>query len=111
MVALTRLEEMLLMAIWRLKDNAYGVAIKNEVQNRAGKKMTIGALYFALDQLYKKGYVQKTTGEPTPERGGKSKTFYSLSTLGEEGLRNARELHKSLWDGISEVAFNDRGES
>ncbi len=106
MVVLTRLEEMLLMTIWRLKGNAYGVAIKKEVHERAGKKFTIGALYFALDQLFKKGYVSKTSGEPTPERGGRSKTYYTITKLGEEGLQNALEIHNSLWSGVSDVAFN-----
>ena len=109
MVVLTRLEEMLLMAIWRLKENAYGVQIKEEVRERTGKKFTIGALYFALDQLYKKGYVSKKTGDPTPERGGRSKTFYSLTKLGMVGMENAREIHKSLWEGVSEMAFKTGG--
>lgn len=106
MVVLTRLEEMLLMAIWRLKENAYGVAIKNEVFERTGKKFTIGALYFALDQLYKKNFVVRNSGDPTPERGGRSKTYYLLTPLGEEGLQNARDLHKNLWDGVSVMAFS-----
>lgn len=105
MVVLTRLEEMLLMSIWRLKENAYGVKIKNEVYEKTGKNFTIGALYFALDQLNKKGYVSKKTGDPTPERGGRSKTFYSLTKLGMEGMENARKIHNNLWEGVSEIAF------
>ena len=105
MILLTRLEEMLLMAIWRLKDNAYGVMIKKEVYERTRKKLTIGALYFALDQLYKKGYVTKKTGEPTQERGGRSKTFYLLTSLGKEGLQNARDIHSNLWDGVPDTVF------
>ncbi len=108
MIVLTRIEEILLMAIWRLKDNAYGVAIKDEVFDRTGKRFSIGALYFALDQLRKKELVIKASGDPTPERGGRSKSFYSLTQLGEEGLRNARELHKNLWEGVSEIAFIDK---
>ncbi len=107
MIVLTRLEEILLMSIWRLQDNAYGVSIKGEVLKRAGKKFTIGALYFALDQLYKKGYVEKRSGDPTPERGGRSKTFYKLTSLGEEGLKNARELHINLWEGMSDIKFEN----
>ncbi|MCP4723975.1 MAG: PadR family transcriptional regulator [bacterium] len=105
MIELTRLEEILLMAILRLKENAYGVTVKKEIEERAGKKLTIGALYFALDQLFKKGYVAKSTGDPTPERGGRSKTFYQLTPNGIKGLECARELHANLWDGVSEIAM------
>jgi len=105
MVILTRLEEILLMAIWRLRDAAYGVSVKKEVETRTGKKFTIGALYFSLDQLYKKGYVKKITGESTPERGGKKKTYYTLTDSGKSGLENARQIHNSLWKNINETAF------
>jgi len=111
MVVLTRLEEMLLMAIWRLGDNAYGVQIKKEVYERTGKRFTIGALYFALDQLSKKDYVKRSPGVPTPERGGRSKTYYKLTSLGEEGLQDALEIHRNLWDGIPEMTFNVRSKS
>jgi len=105
MVILTRLEEILLMSIWRLKDNAYGVQIKKEVSARTGKNFTIGALYFTLDQLHKKGYVIKRPGEPTSVRGGKRKTYYTLNEYGMAGLENARTIHNSLWENVSEVEF------
>lgn len=105
MVILTRLEEIVLMTIWRLKESAYGVEIKKEVSERTGKDFTIGALYFTLDQLYKKDYVIKRSGEPTSVRGGKRKLYYSLTKQGMDGLENARKIHNSLWEDVSEVAF------
>ena len=103
---ITRLEEIILMAIWRLKDDAYGVTINKEVSRKAGKKYSMGALYFTLDQLFKKGYVEKSVGGSTPERGGRSKIFYKLTPRGEKALQTARELQESLWEGVPEYVFN-----
>ncbi len=103
---LTRLEELLLMSIYRLKEDAYGVRIKKEVLQRTGKDFTIGALYFALDQLYNKGYVSKNVGDPTPERGGKRKTYYTLTDKGISGLKSVLEIHNNLWENISDISFS-----
>jgi len=103
---ITRLEEIILMAIWRLNDNAYGVTINKEVSKRAGKNYSMGALYFTLDQLFKKGYVSKFIGGATQERGGRSKIYYKLSFEGEKALREARELQESLWEGIPKYVFD-----
>ena len=63
----TRLEEMLLIAIWKLKEEAYGVSINKHVSKLSDKNYTIGSLYFSLDQLYRKGLIDKSHGEPTPD--------------------------------------------
>lgn len=108
MELITRLEEVLLMSIWRLNDNAYGVTINKEVSERAKKKYSMGALYFSLDQLHKKGLVTKDIGSPTPERGGRSKIFYLLTPTGKEALQYARQLQDSLWYGIPKLAFTKK---
>ena len=105
---ITRLEEVILMAVWRLKDNAYGVTINKEVSKRTGKKYSMGALYFSLDQLLKKEYVSKHTGSPTHERGGRRKIYYELTPDGKKALQAARELQESLWEGVSKFAFEER---
>jgi PadR family transcriptional regulator PadR len=102
---LTKSEEILLLAIWRLKDNAYGVSIRKYVMELTKENMTYGTLYSSLDQLVKKEYVNKTIGDPTPERGGRRKIFYLVTPKGLEALRSARELTKVLWGGISDLAF------
>ena len=99
---LTISEEILLMAIWRLKENAYGVKIRKKVSQMTNQDITYGTLYSSLDQLVRKGLVTKTTGEPTPERGGRRKIYYSVSSRGLEALREAKKLHESLFHGISE---------
>jgi len=108
MELITRLEEVILMSIWRLNDNAYGVTINEEVSDRAKKNYSMGALYFSLDQLHKKKLVTKDIGNPTPERGGRSKIFYRLTTAGKEALQYARQLQDSLWDGIPKLAFTKK---
>lgn len=102
---LTKSEEILLLAIWRLKDSAYGVSIRKYVMELTKENMTYGTLYSSLDQLVKKEYVYKEIGDPTPERGGRRKIFYSVTPKGLEALRNARELTKVLWGGISDLSF------
>ena len=102
---LTKSEEILLLAIWKLKDNAYGVPIKDHVSGVTGRIWSFGALYVSLDKLAKKEYVTKEKGEPTPERGGRYKIFYSLTSRGEKALQTARELNKALWSDVPEIAF------
>ncbi len=102
---LTKSEEILLLAIWQLKDNAYGVTIRKHVMSVTGENVTYGTLYSSLDQLVKKEYVYKTIGDPTPERGGRRKIYYSIAPKGFEALRKSQELTKVLWGGIPDVAF------
>ncbi len=103
---LSRADEILLLAILRLKDNAYGVTISQEIQNRTGKKLTFGSLWVSLDILYKKGLVQKKIADPTAERGGRSKIYYNLTPSGIKSLEEVRELQKSLWKGAPVLLKN-----
>ncbi|MCP4726119.1 MAG: PadR family transcriptional regulator [bacterium] len=105
---LTRWEEMLLIAVHRLKGEAYGVPVKKHLTEVTGKIISFGALYVSLDKLVKKGYLSKTKGEPTAERGGRSKIFYQISSEGEKALQATRDLQKNLWDGIPEYEFNKK---
>jgi DNA-binding PadR family transcriptional regulator len=112
MAVLTLNEEMLLLAIWRLGSNAYGVTIMDQVREISGKKIVYGTLYNSLDNLVKKSYVATEEGEPTPERGGRRKVFYSLTKKGAEALRETRKLHLSMWEGISDIALgSDEGKT
>ncbi|MCK5148290.1 helix-turn-helix transcriptional regulator [bacterium] len=105
MKPLTKFEEILLLAIWRLKDDAYGVKIRQEVMRVTGENLTYGTLYSALDQLTRKLYATKTIGEPTAERGGRRKIYYTLSPDGSKALRRAQELTKTLWNDVPDMAF------
>lgn len=101
---LTLTEEILLTAIWRLKDNAYGVTIRKQVAEITKNTVIYGTMYNTLDQLLRKGYVAKTRGKPVAERGGRSKMFYSLTPTGTKALQNARELQRRIWEGIPEFS-------
>ena len=111
MEVLTLNEEILLLAIYRLKANAYGVTIMEKVMETTRKKIVYGTLYNSLDTLVKKGLVTTYRGEPTAERGGRSKVYYNITDKGKLALQNTRELHASLWDGIADLAIEaDRDE-
>jgi PadR family transcriptional regulator PadR len=100
MKVLTRSDEILMLAILRLKDNAYGVSIIKEVEERTGKKLTFGSLWVSMDILHKRGFVKKRIADPTPQRGGRSKIFYNLTPKGISVLEETREFQKSLWEGV-----------
>jgi PadR family transcriptional regulator PadR len=99
---LSRWEEVYLLSIWELKDNAYGVTIKKRVTNKTGMILSYGGLYFMLAQLVKKGLVTKSAGEPTNKRGGRRKYYYSLTKKGKRALQATHEHQKSLWEDVAE---------
>ena len=105
---LTKAEETLLLAILRLKDNAYGVAIKQHIQKATGKALPYGTLYFILEQLTKKGYVERFTGESKPERGGRSRIYYSLTSEGNKALKHAYKMQRKVWDGYAELTWGKK---
>jgi len=96
----SRSEEIVLLSIWRLQDNAYGVTIREAVIKATGYTWSIGALYAPLHRLEKKGFVRTRYGEPTPERGGRSKVFYSLTPKGKQALLQIKQIHHALWTGL-----------
>jgi PadR family transcriptional regulator PadR len=102
----TRLEEAILIAIWKLKENAYGVTINKRVSESINRKYSMGALYFALDQLLRKGYVDKAIRPFYHKKGGRSRTYYTLTEDGKKALWKVRNYQKSLWDGIPEITFD-----
>lgn len=103
MKVLSRSDEILMLSILRLEDQAYGVSIVKDVLKRTGKKLTFGSLWVSLDILHRRGYVEKTLGDPTPERGGRRKLYYALTPKGIKALEEARAFQKSLWRGIPSV--------
>jgi DNA-binding PadR family transcriptional regulator len=109
MKQLTVLEEIILTTILRLKKEAYGVAIRQKVAELIDQDLIYGTLYNTLDQLFRKGYVQKIRGKPTPERGGRGKIYYSLTSQGINALQESHELHKKLWKGLNVLAA-EKGE-
>ncbi len=103
MKLLSRSEEIVLLSIWKLGENAYGVAIKERVSEATGHNWSIGAIYAPLHRLEKKGYIRATAGEPTPERGGRSKVYYSLTNPGKKALSEIKRVHEAIWLDIPSV--------
>ena len=103
---LTKIEEILLLSIWRLEDEAYGFKIRYHISKITGKDFTYGNLYSALNQLTKKKYVNKRPGETTPSRRGRIRMYYTLSPDGLKALKSAYEMNRRLWAGVPEYAFD-----
>jgi len=106
MKELTISEEIILTSIWRLKDNAYGVTIRKKVEEVTRRDIIYGTLYNTLAQLVRKGYVNKSRGMPTPERGGRSKIYYQMTSAGIKALQEARELQKLIWEELPDLAVS-----
>ena len=107
MKLLSRIEEIILLTIWKLGEQAYGMAIREEIIRATGKKWLLGAIYGPLGRLHKNGYVLTSKGEPTPERGGRSKVFYRLSPEGVKALREIQMVNSVIWDGIEELEYKE----
>ena len=99
--ALGEFELSVLLAVAHLGAGAYGVSIRHEIEARARRDISIGALYTALDRLERKGYIRTTTSDPSPERGGRSKRLVHLTPAGVAALRRSRELMERMWAGLS----------
>lgn len=98
---LTRTEEIILLAIWRLRDNAYGVTIADMLTRTSGRKWILGAVYVPLERLEKKGYLCSRLGNSTKKRGGRSKRLYKLTRVGFDTMIQTRTMEESLWKEIS----------
>ncbi len=104
MKLLTRSEEFLLLAIWRLQNNAYGVTIREQLKESTGKSWAFGALFVSLDRLVKKGFLQSHLSDPTPERGGRSKRMYRLTDEGMKALLEVKQVEKKMWADLPNLA-------
>ena len=103
--ALGEFEQVVLLAVAHLGARAYGVTIRREIEERTGRLVSVGALYTGLDRLERKGYVRSTISGPTPERGGRSKRFVSLTPSGAAALQRSRALLERMWAGLPATAL------
>ena len=93
-------EHLVLLAILRLGDEAYAVPIREEIEGRTERPVARGALYTALDRLEDKGYVRSRMSQPLPERGGRSRRFFSVTPAGLSAVRSSRRSLLRLWQGL-----------
>ncbi len=103
MKVLTVLEQIILSAIVSLEDEAFGVAIRKKIKAFTGKSIMYGTLYNALDQLLRKGYIKKTSGKKTSERGVHGRVYYDLTPAGRKSLLSAFKLQKTIWANIPDL--------
>lgn len=96
-------QEIVLLTILVLDDDAYGVTIKREINQRLKRTISRGALHTALSRLEEKGFISSKQGEGNPERGGRPKRYYSVSNRGIEALREAKALRDQLWSQIPKL--------
>jgi PadR family transcriptional regulator len=92
--------QIFLIAIWRLKDEAYGVRIRDEIKEMTGRTFTFGTLYNTLDTLNRNGYVNTRTVQVLNQTGGNKRVYYKIKESGRRALREAQELQKAIWKGI-----------
>jgi DNA-binding PadR family transcriptional regulator len=100
---LTDFELMILLAILRIGDDAYGVPIAKEIENTGGRTALLGAIYAALDRLEQNGLVTSSYGDPTPERGGRAKRYFKVTGRGLKAVKETRRAFTALWSGIPEL--------
>jgi PadR family transcriptional regulator PadR len=100
---LTDFELMVLLAILRIGDDAYGVTIARELEETAGRSTTLGAVYLVLDRLEERGVVASTLGEATAQRGGRAKKYFRITAKGLRAVRATQRAFVALWTGIPEL--------
>ena len=96
-------ELMVLLAVLRVGEGAYGVPIARELEETSGRDVLLGSVYAALERLESKGLVASRLGESTPERGGRAKKYFKLTAKGLREVRDTRRALVKLWRGLPEL--------
>ena len=99
-IALGEFEQMVLLAVLQVRDDAYGVTVHQELERRTKRKVARGAIYMTLDRLEKKGMLSSYLTDPTPERGGRARRCYRATKPAIAALRASRRALLSLWEGV-----------
>jgi DNA-binding PadR family transcriptional regulator len=95
-------ELLVLLALIRLGDEAYGVPISDAIEQSSGREVSVGSVYITLGRLAAKGLVSSRLGEPTPQRGGRAKTYFRVTAKGLREAQQARRTLMTLWNGRPE---------
>jgi DNA-binding PadR family transcriptional regulator len=98
-------EQLVLLAVMRLKADAYGVTVRQEIAGRTHRDVSIGAIYATLDRLESKGFVESRVGEPTAQRGGRAKRYFRITGHGESAVTRALADLRNMTDGLPLTAF------
>ena len=99
MKLLTRTEELLLLTVWKLQEDAYSLSVQDAMAQLLGKAVSIGAVYIPLERLAKRGLLKTREAAPTEKRGGRRKRFYEVTAKGQAALATIDLLQKKAWEG------------
>jgi DNA-binding PadR family transcriptional regulator len=99
-------EEIVLLCIAGLAQEAYGLAIQQELESQTNRSINLGAVHAACNRLQDKGFLDAHLGEKSQKRGGRRKKIYQVTTSGKEALESARDLRQRLWTKIASISFN-----
>ena len=99
-------EEIVLLTVGILHGNAYGITIKQEIEERLSREVSVGALQTTLRRLEGKGLLDSKHGDSAPSRGGRPKLFFTLTATGKRALSQARDVRNSMWDALPKVILN-----
>ena len=99
-------EEIVILTIGILYKEAYGVAIKNEIETRLSRNVSMGAMHTALVRLEDKGYIRSYNGESTEERMGRPKKYFQITALGKKAIEYSKDTRNELWRAIPKVALD-----
>lgn len=99
-------EEIVMLTIAILYKGAYGVAIKNEIEERLSRNVSMGAMHTALVRLEDKGYIESHDGEATEDRMGRPKKYFQITALGKKAMEYSRDTRNELWRAIPKVSLN-----
>ena len=102
---LTRKDELMLLAILKLSDNAYLVTLREFLNHNTDKKWSIGHVFVTLEKLEELGYIAPYIGEPSPKRGGKGIKYYKVTETGIEALKVTKTMQDNLWDSVYDPVF------
>jgi DNA-binding PadR family transcriptional regulator len=102
MKTLSRADELVLLSVWRLGENAYGVTIRKHIIQITKHDWSVGAVYDSLERLSEWGYLSTYQADPTPERGGRSKRYYRITKDGVSVLEHTRQVNEEMWNGLPE---------
>lgn len=104
--SLGEFEEIVMLTVAVLYEQAYGVSIKEEIESRLNRKVSIGAMRTALSRLEKKGFLESEFGEATAIRGGKRKRYFKVTPLGKKALKEVMDTRTQLWQAIPSIALD-----
>jgi PadR family transcriptional regulator PadR len=105
MIKLSKNEEFILLSIWKLKDNAYGVTIRRDFMQATNQTLHFGSLYNTLELLIRKGLVTSWESPPDSRRGGRRKKLYYLTPEGKKALKEAQVVYRSVWQKVTDLGF------